>query len=79
MNPRKRSERLLLATLLVATLGASANAYVDPGTGSLFTQILLAGALGGAFAFKNFWGRFWRGLTQRAAKPSASVIGRDEE
>jgi len=34
---------------------APAAAYIDPGTGSLVLQMLIAGALGAAFAVKRFW------------------------
>jgi hypothetical protein len=32
-----------------------ANAYIDPGTGSLIIQALIAGIAGGLFAIKMFW------------------------
>ncbi len=79
MNARKRAERLLFATLLLATWGASASAYVDPGTGSLFTQVLVAGALGGAFAMKNLWSRVWKSLTRRAVQVEVPADARDGE
>jgi drug/metabolite transporter (DMT)-like permease len=47
----------------------AAHAYIDPGTGSYMFQLLIAGALAGAFVLRAFWGRvkdacrracFWR-------------------
>lgn len=32
-------------------------AYLDPGSGSYLLQLLIAGALGFAFAIKMFWGQ----------------------
>jgi hypothetical protein len=30
-------------------------AYIDPGSGSMLFQILMAGLLGGLYAIKTFW------------------------
>jgi len=38
-------------------LAQPANAYLDPGTGSYFLQILAASILGALFTLKLFWGR----------------------
>ncbi len=32
-------------------------AYIDPGTGVLIIQVAIAGAIGGLFALRAFWGR----------------------
>ena len=32
-------------------------AYLDPGSGSMLLQLLVAGLLGAAFLLKTFWGR----------------------
>ena len=52
-------------TLLLATLAmpSTARAYVDPGTGSYYLQILLAGILGAAFAVRLYWRRIRNFLT----------------
>jgi len=39
-----------------------AYAYIDPGTGSYFLQMLLAMLLGGLFAIKIFWSKIKSGL-----------------
>jgi len=43
-------------------------AYIDPGTGSYMLQMLIALAVGGAFALKLFWGRIV-GFFRRAPAP----------
>jgi predicted ABC-type exoprotein transport system permease subunit len=49
---------LLGAALVLALLLAQpAYAYLDPGTGSYFLQILAASILGALFTLKLFWGR----------------------
>jgi fluoride ion exporter CrcB/FEX len=45
---------LLLAVLLLATPTQLA-AYIDPGSGSFFVQMLVAGVLGGLVTLKTFW------------------------
>jgi hypothetical protein len=41
--------------LIGALFPASAQAYIDPGTGSYVLQIVIAGLAAGAFAIKLFW------------------------
>ncbi len=38
---------------------APALAYIDPGTGSLLVQLLIASILGAIFALKRFWTRLF--------------------
>jgi hypothetical protein len=45
---------LLLSVFLIACLTPSF-AYLDPGTGSSIIQLLIAGALGGAYVVKTYW------------------------
>jgi hypothetical protein len=52
---------ILMMTLLLAA--RDAGAYVDPGTGSYFLQILLAGLLGAAFAVRLYWRKIKSFLT----------------
>lgn len=40
-------------------------AYVDPGTGSFFFQLLIGGVLGAGVAVKVFWKRIWAFVTRR--------------
>jgi hypothetical protein len=45
---------VLLAVLLLAT-PTLLPAYVDPGSGSFFLQMLIAGLLGASMTVKTFW------------------------
>jgi hypothetical protein len=55
---RGRVLRLLCFLTLVSVLAPeAAHAYVDPSTGSILIQVLVAGALGAAFTVKQWWGR----------------------
>lgn len=47
------------------------HAYIDPGTGSLVIQVLIASFIGGLFLLKVFWGKvkaFFNNLFSRAKK-----------
>ena len=48
-----------IAILLSALLGPldSQPAYLDPGSGSILIQLLIAGALGAGFLLRNSWGK----------------------
>jgi hypothetical protein len=66
------SRRFLLVSATVATVAVSSDAYayLDPGTGSMILQAVVAGALGSAFAIKMFWQRivgFFKGRMNRSA------------
>jgi hypothetical protein len=66
-----KSSLAALALLLVAlSIPSTGRAYVDPGTGSYFLQILIAGLLGAAFAVKLYWRKIRRFLM-------GSVFGRN--
>jgi hypothetical protein len=59
---------LLLPVTAILLIPATAQAYIDPGTGSYVVQLLLAGILGALFALKVFWRRvvsFFKGLFGR--------------
>ncbi len=47
------------AALLSALFGPpeSQQAYLDPGSGSILIQLLVAGALGAGFLLRNSWGK----------------------
>jgi hypothetical protein len=67
-----RSSLVALVLLLAAlSIPSTAYAYVDPGTGSYFLQILLAGLLGAAFAVRFYWRRIKSFL-------SGTVFGRNK-
>ena len=43
-------------------------AYLDPGTGSMILQALIAGLVGAAFAIKMFWHKIKSGLARLFGK-----------
>lgn len=47
--------RIILLFSLLAVFAVPALAYVDPGTGSLMFQLLIAGIAGAIFSIKLFW------------------------
>jgi hypothetical protein len=56
MKHRMRPIQLLLlvAVVLLAT-PSQLPAYIDPGSGSFFLQMLVAGVLGASVTLKTFW------------------------
>jgi hypothetical protein len=63
----------LAALLMLSALPQDAAAYIDPGTGSLLLQGLIAGLAAGAVVLRGYWYRikaFFRG-DKPAAKPAA--------
>ena len=64
---------ILLASLVLAP---PVHAYLDPGSGSMMIQLLLAGAAGAAVALKIFWRRlltffgFYKKTPPDPTKPS---------
>jgi hypothetical protein len=51
---------LVLALMITVGTTSSAEAYMDPGSGALIWQTLLAAAVGASFYFRRFIGWFKR-------------------
>lgn len=71
MRRRTRSNALwvtafLLYFLIVAV--PAAHAYIDPASGSMVWQAVVAGLLGAAVGIKVFWRRIWAFVTRRPVK-----------
>lgn len=49
--------KLLFLSLGFLLMARPAHAYLDPGTGSYFVQILLAGIAGGGYLIVSSWGK----------------------
>lgn len=64
--------RLLLAAILLLVPLASAHAYVDPGTGSMIIQVVIAAIVGGAAVLGAFWRKIFR---RRGPKAEPGVPG----
>lgn len=62
---------VLLSVFLLPLPFQNIHAYIDPGTGSLIIQILIASFVGGLFLIKVFWGKvkaFFNNLFSKAKK-----------
>lgn len=59
---------ILLISAFVIVAPTRAHAYIDPGTGSYFFQILLAAVISGAFGIKIYWQKI-RQLFKRPPTP----------
>jgi hypothetical protein len=66
--------RLLLIALFLLVSLTSASAYVDPGTGSMIIQVIIAGIVGAG----AFLGVFWRKLFHRRRDPDDEPAGKSE-
>ena len=69
---RITAKTILLLVILTLPAWGRAEAYVDPASGSLVLQMLIAGIVGALFALKLFWNRLVRaitGLFRRSPQP----------
>ncbi len=69
-------ERLLFAMAALIASSTWAAAYLDPGTGSLALQMLVAGALTAAASIRIFWTRvkdFFNRMFRAKSAPKAGV------
>ena len=73
----KSIESLVLVMLIVGMMmshAAPAQAYLDPGTGSMVLQIILGGVAGAMVVAKLYWSRFKSllGLSSNETSPEDS-------
>lgn len=68
----RKLEKLLIGVILVAALPRPAFAYIDPGTGSMILQGLIAALAALALTIRLWWHRLMvlLGLRQKAAPES---------
>lgn len=59
---------LVTTVVLIAGLPNTASAYIDPTSGGLFLQFLLAGVAGVAVVIKMKWHRFKGFFTRRSKR-----------
>ena len=67
---------IILSLIFFVVSTQSTYAYLDPGTGSFILQVVAAGALGGLFAIKTFWGNittFFSNILSKNKKTANSV------
>jgi len=48
---------LVILAITVGLFASDAHAYLDPGTGSMIIQMLIAGAIGALVVIKAYWSR----------------------
>jgi hypothetical protein len=53
-HPQNIRIGLLLAVIGMVAIPDNAHAYLDPGTGSVVLQVVIAGFLGALFTFKSY-------------------------
>ena len=58
-RPLRRLDVLVLAALAIWGAETRLLAYIDPGSGALIWQAIVAGFVGAAFYFRRFFGRFF--------------------
>ena len=49
--------RFIVFGALALLVTTPAQAYIDPGSGSMVLQLVIAGIVGGWFAVKGYWGK----------------------
>ncbi len=69
MSSGQLAEAGVLAACALAVLPSTAHAYLDPGSGSMALQILLATALGAVYAVRAYW----RKIRARFTRPREEV------
>ncbi|MDH5695679.1 MAG: hypothetical protein OEZ00_03610 [Dehalococcoidia bacterium] len=55
LKTRLTTSSALLSVSLLPFTSQNIHAYIDPGTGSLIIQVLIAAFVGGLFLIKVFW------------------------
>jgi len=62
-----------LALLCVLVFPASANAYINPGTGSFIIQTIIAVIIGGSFTLKLYWKKVRTFITSLFSKQTTNT------
>ena len=62
----------LLNFILACFFPIQAFAYVDPGSGSLLLQMLIAGAIGALFYLRIFWGKIKNFIFRRRTQEKSN-------
>ena len=70
-RPQTLSATGILGLLIIGAMTGTAQAYLDPGTGSMILQLLLGGIAGMAVVLKLYWHRLKALFGRRAAKDTA--------
>ena len=73
-NLKRLTKWGILLTFLSLAFPQKAYAYIDPGSGSYFLQLLIAGLLGALYSIKIFWNRIRSFLTKRGVPSKLARI-----
>lgn len=68
---------VLLFFVVCITFSSNVNAYIDPGTGSLLVQGLIAGVAAGIYAIKQYWYNLKKFFTKTEDKLDVDQDGND--
>ena len=71
LNTRLTTSSALLSVSLLPLASQNIHAYIDPGTGSLIIQVLIASFVGALFVIKIYWKKvkaFLNNLFSKARK-----------
>lgn len=71
LKTRLTNSGVLLSVFLLPLPSQSVHGYIDPGTGSLVLQVLIASFVGALFLIKIYWGKlkaFFNNLFSKARK-----------
>ena len=75
---QSRYPLLLIMFLILYGFSQSAFAYIDPGTGSIFLQLMLGGIAGAVVVLKLYWHRLI-GIFRRDSQTESEDLSSEEE
>ncbi|MCB0733142.1 MAG: hypothetical protein H6608_02660 [Flavobacteriales bacterium] len=73
-----KTRNILILCFLAFVCTLDASAYLDPGSGSYILQMIIAGAVGGAYAIKLYWQRLV-GFFKGSSSNENDFLEADEE
>jgi|GEM_PF-1441915 len=72
-TPGRKAREIIILTFLISLASPRCSyAYIDPGSGSYFLQLILAALFGALYAVKIFWSKirvFFRSLLPGRKRP----------
>ena len=60
--------------LMIVVLTRDVHAYLDPGTGSLVFQTVVAALAAAAYAFRSYWGRIRMFFSRNNSRPADDSV-----
>lgn len=71
--------RILRVFVPLVILGKAARMYLDPGSGSLIIQILIAGLLGAGLALRGYWSKLFSFFKRSDTDKTVANESHDED